>query len=234
MKGSFQKDCLSNEDGMALIVLLALMPTLFLLFVGYFIIGHQSLRQSRALHTCRVEGLKSQFTVSTTLDLLLKLNPLAHRLRRSRMATRAALTVAILGPPHAFIAAQRADNLVAAKQEALQFRQQSLLASMQTQLRLGYFNLQAKLRHLGVESIEGIQPKIAIAALPVGSPTPNYHPLPNFTELSKIQFRWRIPTKEDPWLEKKSKLSQNFLNSACAVGIKERFKMWKPSLIAVK
>ncbi|MBK8201847.1 MAG: hypothetical protein IPK68_05865 [Bdellovibrionales bacterium] len=234
MKGSFQTNSLRNEDGMALIVLLALMPALFLLFVGYSIIGHQSLRQSRALHTCRVEGLKSQFTVAKTLDLLLKLNPLAHRLRISRMATRAALAVAILGPPHVLIAAQRADNLVAAKQEALQFRQQSLLASMQTQLKIGYFDLRAKLRLLGVQSIEGIQPKIAIAALPAGSPTPNYHPLPNFTELSKIQFRWRIPTKEDPWLEKKSTLSQNFLNSACAVGIKERFKMWKPSLIAVK
>jgi hypothetical protein len=234
MKGSFQTNSLSNEDGMALIVLLALMPTLFLLFVGYSIIGHQSLRQSKALHTCRVEGLKSQYTVSKTLDLLLKLNPLAHRLRVSRMATRAALTVAMLGPPHVFIAAQRADKLVAAKQEALQFRQQSLLASMQNQLKIGYFDLRAKLRLLQVQSIEGIQPKIAIAALPVGSPTPNYHPLPNFTELSKIQFRWRIPAKEDPWLEKKSTLSQNFLNSACAVGIKERYKMWKPSLIAVK
>lgn len=234
MKGSFQTNSLSNEDGMALIVLLALMPSLLLLFVGYFIIGNQSLRQSRVLHTCRAEGLKSQFAVATNLDLLLKLNPLAHRLRVSRMATRAALSVAILGPPQAFIAALRADKLVAAKQEALHFRQQSLLTAMQTQLKVGYLNIQAKLRHLGVQSIEGFQPKIAIAGLPVGSPTPNYQPLPSFTELSKIQFRWRIPTQKDPWLETKSKLSQNSLNSACAVGIKERFKKWKPSLIAVK
>ncbi|MBK7844795.1 MAG: hypothetical protein IPJ71_14100 [Bdellovibrionales bacterium] len=234
MKNSFQTNILKNENGMALIVLLALMPALILLFVGYFIIGHQSLRQSRALHTCRVEGLKTQFTVATTLGMLLKLNPLAHRLRISRTATRIALAAAILGPPHVLIAAQRADNLVAAKQEALQFRQQSLLKSMQTQLKIGYFDLRAKLRHLGMQSIEGIQPKIAIAALPAESLTPNYHPLPNFTELSKIQFRWSIPAAEDPWLGKKSKLSQNFLNSACAVGIKERFKMWKPSLIAVK
>lgn len=226
-----------SERGMALVSLITLLPMLLLLISGFSIIGIQSVVQSRALHRCRLEGLKAQKSTAQKLTSLLNLNPLAQKLRKQRQATRSALAASVAlatVEPQVYVAAKNADQLVAQQQQILQARQLTLEHSLAQHLRQSFRHVRRELVKLKAQHLKGSPPQLYLTKTPINSLTPDYRPSPLFTTMSKIQFRWNSQKIVDPSLSMQSTLHDNSLKASCSVGLIERAKHWKATLLAVK
>ncbi|MCB0362796.1 MAG: hypothetical protein KDD35_08740 [Bdellovibrionales bacterium] len=230
-----QSKILSRADGMALVGVLALLPALLLLSFGFFIIGSQSLRQSRTLHFCRQEGLKVQHNTAKSLESLLHLNPIASRLRLQRKASRIALKTALAtGSPQNIAAARLVDQIVAFQQRQLQSRQYYLVTKMKTQLLKGFRRLKKGLSQLGAQNLKGIPPQVQLLKKPSQSITPNYLVPLSFADRAKLEWKWQ--TNKDPEIiaTKSPHLERFSLKGACATSLKKGSQKWIASLIAVK
>jgi hypothetical protein len=230
---------LSDERGLASVVLLALLPAL--LAAGAVIATGLLLMKNdgEAKHACRTELLASQETAAHALNQLLALNPAAAALRAERQAAEAAVLAA---PPHLKAAAVAALDAVKAEQAILGAQQRRLFSLGQHSSREGVRAARMHLEKLFIEAHNrqgdlrfsldfraNARPgRFALAIAPADSPTPNYDAPPGFSlnQTSSIDWNFHLRALLPVWTQSLvSHFDQRF-QSHCSATIEKGQKEW--------
>lgn len=217
-----------------MVSVLALAPLLLALVVVLAAAFWAIRKKATAQAYCVSQGVRLQLELKSTLEQLLRLNRPAKALRARRSATEKALAAAILsGNPAAIATARAARTAVIAEQMALSTRQTALLREA-ARLRLeAHRELSSRVSPLGVRSVEARSPywrALAVEPRPLNSPTPDYVPVPGFTQWQQQTFRFAVDLQPPlPTLERLAGARQI---TECAISLTGKESQWSVRILA--
>jgi hypothetical protein len=225
---------LTSEQGFALVSLIALVPLLAALFIalsaGLYFMKRKSLAQAH----CVQQAAQLQTELKDTLDKLLRLNPKAKSLRTQRDLADKALQKAVAsGNPYAIGAAKAYWTAVFLQQLALRSKQQALLARADQQRHSGHRQLRDRLRSLRVSAVNSRKyywRSLAVEAFPLKSLTPNYEPLPLFSQFQQHRFRFEVDLR--PKFASVLKGIDLRQITECSVTLKGEKRKWELQIVA--
>lgn len=215
------------------LVLLPLLLALALSLGAAFLVLQ---RKSLAQAVCVQEATRLQTNLRPILRKLLAMNPEAGRLRIKRLAADRALKAAVSsGYPPAIAVAEAAEAAAIAAQTALHARQEILLAQADGLRADGQTRLRWRAARLGAWNVSArtfFPRALAVEPRPLGSLSPDYVPVMNFTRHQQQRYRFEVDLLKDwpgPRLDVEGRQA-----SECSVSLKQGDTQWEIRILAAK
>ena len=192
-----------------------------------------------AQRVCLQYTLQAQEQMKSSLTSLLRLNPIAKRLRKKQRQLELKLMQAVLTVNVVQAASLKVKiKIIKGKRIALDLQQKNILAQAKLRMEINFNSFRTHLRRFHPQRITKAHPQpfpLAVKARPRGSMAPTYHPVKNFSQLQAVVFSWQMPLYLNlpNWIKKmffRSELSSYH----CSATIKKRRGKWETTLIALK
>ena len=184
----------SNSRGFIAMTLLILTPVFISVFFLSFAFLLVLKSHNQAYFLCYKKGAKIQKTLQGHLKTLIQMNTQAKllRIRRSIAELRYKTALMSLEP---FNISQAWKNLkeVQSSQKSFAQKQQNILQQAKTSLQIQWrvFKLKSKQSIYNVRKTFDSAP-LAVRKEPPSSDSPDYTPVPNFSEKQKIKISWSM------------------------------------------
>lgn len=224
---------MENDKGFSLVSFVIILPALMTVILSLLLATSLALRHRKNQHFCQKEVLKLQIQQARYLRNLLKLNPLARKLRRERKLADKALKSAMRsGHPKIIMIAKAAQVAVKSRQLILRGQQQAIV----NRSKAGLSNSLNQIKWAQQKSDSQARFDKAPKSLPVfrkgtesGSPT--YHVLPSVEHRQLVAVHWDSPIPE-LWNNVLNFLNfkERTVSGKCAATIRKRSRKWSGEL----
>lgn len=224
----------SSQQGFALVSLLALIPLCLSLFFAVSAALHILKKKSLAQSSCIQQAATMQEELRGTLEKLLRLNPKAKNLRAQRQAADKALKAALSSVnPYAIAAAKAYWSAVVLAQLALRSQQEALLREAGRQRQAGIRKMREQARSFRVARVQSQQyywRALAVEAKPISSLTPDYEPVPLFSQFQQHKFKFEVDLQ--PRFLSQLDIKGLKQITECSVSLEGKEDRWKVRVLA--
>jgi hypothetical protein len=219
-----------------MVSVMALLPLLlasaFALGTCFYVLKRKSLAQA----ICIQEATRLQTNLRTPLRNLIRMNPQAQILReRRRIADQNLQSALSSGVPYAIAIAEAADLEVIAEQVAFRARQEGLLAQASALRADGQRSLRLRAAQLGADNIRSrtyYARALAVEAKQPWSITPDFDPIPAFTESQQQRYHYKIDLLEG-WPGPRDRLESR-QDIECSVSLEGEEKQWNIRILVAR
>lgn len=229
----------ASQNGFALVGILIALPVMLTIATGLALLGFGLKNHTTVSATCRFEVWAAQREMGELLKELLRLNPLAKRLKRERTQAEAELKAARLSFNPKLIAAAEAHRAwVVAQQTRLRQTQEQILSDAQRVRAFHQKKFLHKTMASGTQILKVLSPSptLAVQRFSPQDLAPEHQPLDGFVEFQRLEWRWQSQLFYDlpAWLKEFSPLENPNFTGACAASLTTKEKKWHPRLLAAR